>query len=179
MLHSFFSTLRHIAAIGLLIISFLTGCKGPEVPQGPAGQQGPTGATGQPGPAGPAGQQGPAGNANVQQVTFTAKKHTRSDLFVAFPSSFAADVIEKSLVYVYVKQSGATTGGQAASFWFSIPGETVTGNEYTFYAAAETTSAPGIFLRRVVNYKPGEETFDAIRVLVIPASSTVNGRVSL
>jgi len=155
----------------LLSIQILVSCKGTEGPQGP---QGTAGAKGEAGVAGP---QGPVGNANVRQINFGSKSHTGTDLLLTFPGTFTADVIEKSLIYVYVKQNGTSTSGQAAAYWFSVPGETVTGNEYSFYTAAGSTAAPGVFIRRVVNYLPGNEAFDAIRVVVIEASSNVNGRV--
>lgn len=160
---------NYLLIIVLLVGQVLIGCKGSEGPAGPAGAKG---------DAGVAGTQGPAGNANVRQIIFGAKTHTGNDLFLAFPSTFTADVIDKSLIYVYVKQSGTSSSGQSTAYWFSVPGETVTGNEYSFYAAASSTAAPGIFLRRVINYVAGNETFDAVRVLVVEASSTVTGRVA-
>ena len=178
-----------LAIAGLLWLSFA--CKSPEGPTGPqgpkgdAGLQGPKGDTGLQGPAGPAGVQGPtgpagpqgvAGNANVTQINYTTRTHTgASDLFIAMPASITATTMEQSLVYVYVKQSSASSG---QSYWFSVPGETVTGNEYSFYIAAGGNTSPGLFLRRVVTYLPGAETFDAVRVLLVQANNSINGRAA-
>lgn len=176
------------AIAGLLWLSFA--CKGPEGPTGPqgpkgdAGLQGPAGPTGTQGPAGPQGAQGPAGpqgvagNANVTQINYTTRTHTgTSDLFIAMPASITAITLEQSLVYVYVKQNSTSTG-QTTAYWFSVPGETLTGNEYSFYMAAGGNTTPGLFLRRVVAYRPGAETFDAVRVLLVQANNSINGRVA-
>lgn len=153
-------------------ISFFS-CKGPEGPQGPAGTQGPAGIQG------PTGPQGPAGSSNILQINYATRQHTGSqDLLLTFPASasLTTDVLEKSLLYVYVKQSGTNTGGQSQSYWFAVPGETVTGNEYSYYLFSGNSQAnPGLFLRRVVNFKPGAESFDAIRVLIVPAGTTISG----
>lgn len=171
-----FRSIPVYALVTCMSFALLLSCKGPEGPQGPAGSAGATGATGASGATGP---QGPAGNANVQQISYTTKTHAgTADLFVSFPASVSADVAEKSLLYVYVKQSGKNASGQTTAYWFSVPGETVTGNEYSFYTAAGGATTPGIFLRRVVNYLAGPETFDAVRVLIVQANSTINGRLA-
>jgi hypothetical protein len=160
--------------IGLLWLTFA--CTGPEGPQGPKGDTGLQGTTGAAGSTGP---QGVAGNANVTQINYSSKIHTgTADLFVAMPASVLATQLEQSLVYVYVKQNGTTSGGQAAAYWFSVPGETVTGNEYSFYMAAGSATAPGLFVRRVVAYRAGAETFDAVRVLLVQANNSINGRMA-
>ena len=158
----------------LVFFLFFISCKGPA---GPIGPTGPTGAQGTTGPQGPAGQNG---NANVQQINFTAKTHTgTTDLFLAFPSTITFEIAEKSLFYAYVKQTTKGTDGKDYSYWFSIPGETITGNEYSFYTfSGSTSNTGGIFLRRVVNYIPGNESFEGIRILIIPANTVTNGRVS-
>lgn len=157
-------------AITLLIIS----CKGEEGAIGPAGPQGIQGV------AGPTGPQGATGTANVQQINFTERTHTGiTDLFFGFPPATTVETVEKSLVHVYVKQTVKVANGANLSYWFAIPGETSNGNEYGFYIALGSGTAPsGVFLRRVVNFVPGNEKFDAVRVLITPAGVVTNGRTA-
>jgi hypothetical protein len=160
----------------LIPLFFLFSCEGPEGPEGPQGAAGAQGAQGV------AGVAGPPGTANVMQITYTTKVHSGvSDLLLGFPASAALTtaIIEKSLFYVYVKQSGVNSAGQSNAYWFPIPGETVTGNEYSYYVFSGTsTTNPGLFLRRLVNYRSGAETFDSIRLLIIPAEKLTNARLN-
>ncbi|GAB4033060.1 hypothetical protein [Spirosoma gilvum] len=123
------SHLVHIPT-GLIVFFFLlaVSCKGPEGPQGPQGPVGPsgtvgaTGATGATGPTGAsgvtgaAGAQGATGNANVMYTAW--KSPDFSTYYYRFPDNLqaiigndgnqtnallTADVIDKSMVYVYFK----------------------------------------------------------------------------
>jgi len=167
-----------------------TSCKGPEGPAGPIGPAGPQGTAGSQGPAGPAGAQGPAGpagaagvngNANVQQINYTTRTHNgNDDLFLSFPTSLTVTnaSLEQSLVFMYLKQNG-TSNGAATTFWVPIPGQAASGNGYTFLLLQGAgTAAPSIVLRRSLNMRPGPETFEAIRVLIVPSTGSVNGRLA-
>ena len=173
-----------VSLVLAVLLYWAVACKGPDGPQGPAGPTGATGTTGPQGASGVAGPQGPkgdAGNANVQQITYGAQTHTgTADLLLSFPASLSITtaVVERSLFLVYVKQSGKTSTGTTVSYWFTIPGETVSGNEYSYYLAASTQTAAGLFLRRTVSYLPGSESFESVRVLLIPATQTIGGRLS-
>lgn len=166
---------NQVLSLALLttVVLLLGSCKGEQGAVGPAGPQGIQGV------AGPTGPQGAPGNANVQQINFTERTHTgTSDLFFGFPASTTVETVEKSLVHLYVKQTVRAANGTNVSYWFPIPGETSNGNEYGFYIALGSGTAPsGVFLRRVVNFVSGNEKFDAVRVLLTPASSVSNGRL--
>ncbi len=163
--------------ISAVFVLFVCSCKGP---QGDPGPNGATGTQGPAGPAGPAGTVGAPGNANVQQISFAARTHTgAADLFMALPAALTTETLDKSLLYVYVKQTVKAGDGKDYAYWFGVPGETSTGNEYSYYLfSGNATTGAGLYLRRVVNYKAGAEAFEAVRVLVIPASSTTNGRMA-
>jgi Collagen triple helix repeat (20 copies) len=173
----------------LAIISlyfFMVSCKGTEGPAGPAGsagQTGPAGATGAAGAAGKDGSNGAAGaagasgkdgNANVTQINYGAKSHTGADMFFAFGTTVAVADVDKSIYYVYVKQTVKTSAGTTVSFWFSVPGEIANGNEYSFYVTSATTNN-GLFLRRVVNFVAGSDAFDDVRIVVVPSTTQVKG----
>ncbi len=125
-----FSATAGFGLVALLLAVFVS-CKGPEGPQGPAGPQGTTGATGAVGPTGPqgvsgvagpqgltgvAGPQGPMGNANVVYTAwkavdlsgnyFRTPDNLRFDLGndqKTASTLLTAEVMDKSLVYVYFK----------------------------------------------------------------------------
>ncbi len=163
--------IQSFALLSTICLLFFN-CKGEQGAVGPAGPQGIQGA------AGPAGPQGAIGTANIQQINFTERTHTGiTDLFFGFPAATTVETVEKSLVHVYVKQTVKAANGANVSYWFAIPGETSNGNEYGFYIALGSGTAPsGVFLRRVVNYVSGNEKFDAVRVLITPAGVVTNGR---
>jgi hypothetical protein len=161
--------LKIITICGLVTAMFFTSCEGPA---GPAGAVGPAGAPGAVGATGPAGK-----NTTVIQVSYGAKTHTGSkDLFLTFPNTFTAEFIDKSLFYTYIKKKVKATDGKEYDYWFSVPGETNTGNEYSnyFFVGGQGVSA-GMYLRRVVNYINGDEIFDAVRIIATPANETIVG----
>lgn len=119
MKNRFYSLVRFSAGLFALFGIIVASCKGPEGPQGPAG---PTGAAGTTGPqgvsgvAGATGVQGPMGNANVMYTAW--KTPDLSSYYNRFPDNLevilgndanrvnallTADIINKSLVYVYFK----------------------------------------------------------------------------
>lgn len=163
-------TLSQSLPFFILLALFISACKGPEGPAGPKGD---------PGAAGANGEDGDDGNANVLQINYSGKIQTgTTDLFLPLPASLSTESIEKSLFYVFVKQTVTSEDQKDYSYWFPIPGETVTGNEYSFYVfPGSSANFSGLFIRRVVNYVPGEEHFDAVSVFAIPAGSTINARL--
>lgn len=165
---------RNLSFLSLLltITVFLIACKGEQGDIGPAG---PTGATGSAGPAGSNGINGKDGNANVTPLNFGSKTHSNTDLLLSLPATITTSEIDKSFFYVYVKQTLKTTNGGTSAFWFSVPGEIGNGNEYAFYVSTGASNN-GIYLRRVVNFASGNDTFDAVRVVIIPANNIINGR---
>ncbi|KAB7733170.1 hypothetical protein F5984_04340 [Rudanella paleaurantiibacter] len=123
------------------------------------------------------------GAANVLQITYSARPHTgNEDLRLTFPasSSLTFDQIEKSSFNVYVKQTVADAQGNRLSYWFAVPGQTPVGNAYSYYLFPGNSGlSAALFLKRTTNFRLGPEDFDAIRVVVIPASLLVGGRLAV
>lgn len=182
-------------SVCFLLLAFAS-CRGPEGPQGPVGPQGPagpTGATGLTGSTGQAGQSGTPGSTtvvtlvqgatNVLQITYPARTHNgTNDLALSFPasSSLTFDQIEKSLFYVYLKQSITTADNFKLAYWFAVPGQTPVANFYGYYIFPGNSGlSAGLFIRRTTNFRLGPEDFDAVRVVVVPASLLINGRLAI
>lgn len=183
----------------LFITLFLAACRGPEGPQGPVGPAGPAGPTGPTGPAGTSGVAGTPGQSatavsttvvtvtqgttNVLQINYPARTHDGSkDLALSFPasSSLTFDQIEKSLFYVYLKQTTSTPDGFRLAYWYAVPGQTPGGNFYSYYIFPGNSGlSAGLFIRRTTNFRLGPEDFDAVRIVVVPASLLVGGRLAL
>ncbi len=151
-----------------------TGATGPQGPTGltgPEGPQGPTGATGPQGPAGPAGPQGTTGNANVHQILFGTREHTGEvQLFSLASANMTPVKAEQSLFMVYVKNS---TGS-----WYFLPGGFNSANGINNYRVLISSSASTINIARESGGAGGTDIFLATRILVIPASTFSNGRLS-
>ncbi|MCY7358010.1 MAG: collagen-like protein [Rudanella sp.] len=188
-------------SIFFLFVLALSSCRAPEGPQGPVGPQGPAGLQGVPGAAGTPGQNGTAGQSgspgtttvvtvtvvqgapNVIQITYPARSHDGTkDLALSFPasSSLSFDQIEKSLFYVYVKQITTTPDNFKLPYWYAIPGQTPNGNFYSYYIFPGNSGlSAGLFIRRTTNFRLGPEDFDAVRVVVVPASLLIGGRLAV
>ena len=180
-----------------LLAPFFVSCSGPEGPHGPAGPQGPpgvSGTAGTPGQSGQAGQSGTPGSttivtvvqgaANVLQISYPARAHDGAkDMALSFPasSSLTYDQIEKSLFYVYLKQTVATPPDNfKIAYWFPVPGQTPAGNFYSYYIFPGNSGlSAGLFIRRTTNFRLGPEDFDAVRLVVVPASLLINGRLAV
>ncbi|WP_128545764.1 collagen-like triple helix repeat-containing protein [Larkinella soli] len=166
---------------GLVIIG---SCRGPEGPEGPKGDPGTPGAPGTPGTPGAKGDKGDKGDkgqdgsSNVQQINFPAQGHDGTkDMVLKMPASITREIVEKSLFYVYVKQSFQDENGQEQTYWFGVPGETQRGNQYVqFVVAGGGQTASAVFIRRTATFVAGVEPFEAIRVLVVTANTVSNGR---
>lgn len=171
--------MKHILYVSLLTFTALfIACQGPEGPPGPAGTPGAQGPKGDPGPQGPKGDPGTStGSNSVIQINYPTKTHNGiDDLLLLFPASITSEIVERSLFYVYVKQISRDNQGVAYSYWFPIPGETLPGNEYSYFLSpGERGAAPGLFLRRTISFRAGNEVFEAVRVLVVPSGSTLTG----
>lgn len=129
---------------------------------GPKGDKGDPGAQGVAGPAGPQGPAGQNGNANVIQVTYGSRTHTGSQMAFRLPSSITAAMLNSSVFFTYVKQND----------WYALPGETQFGaRSYRVYASSTTAD---ILINRTTG--AGNDVFDSIRFLIIPATNLINGR---
>ncbi|GAB3313272.1 hypothetical protein GCM10027299_00110 [Larkinella ripae] len=161
--------------VSCVAVSACQSLEGPEGPQGPQGPAGPAGAAGTTGATGP---KGADGTANAQQINYTSRSHDGlNDLLLALPQAINRDVVEKSMFYVYVKQSARGANNLEEPYWFSIPGETIKGNGYThFVSPGGGQTLAGLFLRRTVNFQAGSEYFEAVRVVVVSANNVINGR---
>lgn len=147
---------------GLLLVSAfiigLAGCKGPAGDPGPAGGTGATGATG---------ATGPAGTANVTQVTFnTAFAPSGGGRILNLPASIDKATIDKSLVVVYIQNATNT------ALWYQIPGLVLT-DDFRYYVGTSTTTQSITIIRASGT---AVASVSAVRVLIIPAATVVNGR---
>lgn len=156
----------------------ISACQGLEGPEGPQGPQGVAGATGPKGDKGDTGAKGADGSSNVQQINYTARNHEgMTDLLLPLPQAINRDIVDRSVFYVYVKQSVPKANNEEDSFWFSIPGETIKGNAYThFVFPGNSQTLAAVFLRRTSDFQTGNEHFEAIRVVIVTADKQSNGR---
>lgn len=157
-----------ITLLSLSLMLLSNACTPTSGEVGPKGDKGDPGAQGVAGPAGPqgaAGPQGPAGqngNANVIQVTYGSRTHTGSQMTFRLPSSITSAMLNSSVFFTYVKQVD----------WYALPGETQFGaRSYRVYASNTTAD---IFINRTAG--AGNDVFDSIRFLIIPATNLINGR---
>lgn len=174
---NYFREMTKLLMMGCVAISACQGLEGPEGPQGPQGVPGVAGAKGD---TGATGAKGADGSSNVQQINYSARSHEGlKDLLLPLPQAINRDIVDKSVFYVYVKQSVPKGNGEDDSYWFSIPGETLKGNAYThFVSPGNGQTLAGVFLRRTVNFQTGNEYFEAIRVVVVTADKVSNGRLA-
>jgi hypothetical protein len=179
-------TLLFLSAVFGFILA-LSSCRGP---QGPTGPQGPAGTPGQNGTTGQSGTPGSTtvvsvvqGTANVLQINYPARIHEGDkDMALSFPasSSLTFDQIEKSLFYVYVKITSTTPDNFKLAYWYPVPGQTPAANFYSYYIFPGNSGvSAGLFIRRTTNFRLGPENFDAVRVVVVPASLLINGRLAV
>ncbi len=141
-------------------IIFLSACKGDIGPEGPAGPAGANGATGATGPT------GATGSANVTQYNFPGFTHSGTEINRDF--NVTAGNLEKSMVLAYVK----TILGN----WYPIPGSITSTFEYRAYYGNPNTTTSRFHMTRLTG--SGDQAFTALRIVVIPAATVVNGRYS-
>lgn len=159
----------------LLLLSIAGACEsleGPEGPQGPQGPQGPTGATGATGPAGPAGQNGTNGadgaDANVTQYTYASFTHSGTTLTFSVPHT--ASEFENSVSLVY---------WSSGTLWYLIPGYFL-GTSYYYRNYFDVGSSVVLYVPRVPALSvdmTSSQTISEMRILVIPATIFLSGRV--
>ncbi|GAB3259233.1 hypothetical protein GCM10027347_22670 [Larkinella harenae] len=170
--------LRVVSQLLVVGCMVFTACQSLEGPAGPQGPQGPAGTPGAKGDKGDTGAKGADGTANVQQINYSGRNHEgMADLLLALPQAINRDVVEKSAFYIYVKQSAKNANNQDEPYWFAIPGQTLKGNEYSYFISpGGGQTLAGVFLRRTVNFQAGSEYFESIRVVVVTADKVSNGR---
>ncbi len=183
------------SGFGLAILFCLlnAGCKGPEGPQGPAGTPGtagtpgatgPQGVSGVTGPVGASGVAGPIGNANVQLVVFDTPKtfgnvyNGQSELTnwvdqQDYILPVGGNVLMKSVVLVYCQK---VFGQLSEARTYQLPIIFPTTGDGSLQYVME----PGPVSTTIRVYRPtGTTTFPIrLRVVVIPASIIINGRLS-
>jgi hypothetical protein len=166
--------------IYLFVGTYFYGCKGADGAVGPAGPTGPTSA-GTPGVAGAAGTQGPKGdtgaagaqgvagqngNADVRQVTYGPRIHYGGTLTFKLTSNFTKEIVEKSIILIYIKSSGG--------YWYSIPGYTAGGeNQYRVFIDSNDLA---VNVPRVTG--TGADVWEVTRILAVPANVLTNGRLA-
>lgn len=126
------------------------------------------------GAPGAPGAPGVDGNANVTQISFGSKTFAGTGAIISLTlPGITKSIAEKSMILSY----GKTSGAGSVAYWYQLPGYGYSAiREYrTFLEAKDPASILNI--RMETGTSPSSpETFDAIRVLVIPASALVTGR---
>ncbi len=119
------------------------------------------------GPKGDPGAPGIDGNANVTQISFASKTIPMLGFINLTLPGITKLIAEKSLILTYVKAAGNV-------WWYQLPGYGFLGaREYRTFVEPKD---PASILTIEMKSGTSAETFDAIRVLVIPANVLVNGR---
>jgi hypothetical protein len=153
------------------IIALMLGCTaekgdpGPAGPAGAAGPAGPAGPAGQPGQPGAAGATGAVGSANVTQITFGADFAPTSSKDFTFPASITTDMLDKSLVIVYLKTSNNPSN------WYQIPGLILSSDDFRYILFSGSR-----MIRIVRESGAGVSMITDTRVLIIPAATILTGR---
>ncbi len=150
----------YLASIVLLFV--IVSCEGPEGPEGPAGPAGANGSTGSTGSTGPQGPAGVSGNADVTQYNYAGFTFPATSTFTIPENTTTMD---KSLLLCYV---------QNGSLWYFMPGYTSGGSNFLRLWYGTGSPSSSMTLSRVSG--TGDITFDAMRILVAPASTVTNGR---
>ena len=141
-----------------------SGSKGDKGDPGPAGATGPAGSAGA---AGVAGAAGAAGNANVTQVTFDADfAPSASGRTLNLPAAVTTDMINKSVILVYLKVTP-----NSSPLWYQIPGLILSTDDFRYFVNADART---LTIIRAIG--TGVTMVTDTRVLVIPASTVINGR---
>jgi hypothetical protein len=162
-------------SIAIISISFYA-CKkgdtGPAGPQGPQGNAGATGATG---------AQGAQGNANVKVYRWNTKitsTSTNASVDYSVNDLRTTQVTDSSAWFVYIANDTVTNSPN----WYPLPGTFSNGADY-FRTFSDFTQNFRFRVIRVPNLSAsptatGPWIFKQTRLVVIPASSITNGRLS-
>ncbi len=114
---------------------------------------------------GPAGPKGDTGNANVTQINFGAKTITLNQPLELTLPGITKEIADKSLILCY---------GLSSNLWYQIPGYGYLGaREYRIFIGYTALNA---VLTVKMATGSGSESFDAFRVIVIPANLAVTGK---
>lgn len=134
---------------------------------GEVGPQGPKGDKGDPGAQGVAGPAGQNGNANVIQFTYGSRvfNPVSSNEVTYTLTGITADMIGKSVLLLYLQN--------ASGFWYPIPG--IFDGSYEYRTIIRPSANSVVAIRRTDNTTVSQ-TFNATRVIIIPASDLRNGR---
>jgi hypothetical protein len=123
-------------------------------------KKGDTGAPGAPGAP------GADGNANVTQISFAAKTIVTGGQITLTLNGITKAIAEKSMILSYGKASNG--------LWYQLPGFSISGlHEYRTFLTAQDPSST-LTLQMVTGTTA--ETFDPIRVVIIPANVLLTGR---
>ena len=118
---------------------------------------------------GDTGAPGADGNANVTQISFAAKTIATGGQITLTLNGITKAIAEKSMILSYGKASNG--------LWYQLPGFSISGlHEYRTFLTAQDPSST-LTLQMVSGTTA--ETFDPIRVVIIPANVLVNGRGSV
>lgn len=118
------------------------------------------------GPKGDPGAPGIDGNANVTQISFAAKTIATNGQIILTLNGITKAIAEKSMILSYGKASNG--------LWYQLPGFSISGlHEYRTFLNAQDPSST-LTLQMVSGTTA--ETFDPIRVVIIPANVLLNGR---
>lgn len=150
-----------LALISASMVFLLTACPGSQGEPGPAGPQGPKGDTGAQGPV------GQNGNANVIQFTYGSRVFNPvANIEVTYTlTGITADMIGKSVLLLYLQN--------ALGYWYPIPG--VFDGSYEYRTIIRPSANSVVAIRRTDNTTVSQ-TFNATRIIIIPASDLRNGR---
>lgn len=155
---------QSLRSCGLLIVAassmFVAACKGP------AGDPGPAGAAGTAGATGATGAKGDVGSANVTQVSYNTPFAPTASRVLTLPASIDKATIDKSLVVVYIQNAGNT------ALWYQIPGLVLT-DDFRYFVGTSATTQNITIIRASGT---AITSISAVRVLIIPAATVVNGR---
>jgi hypothetical protein len=128
-----------------------------------------TGPKGDPGVNGTNGTNGVNGNANVTQISFGSKAIPPSGILTLTLPGITKSIADKSLILTYGLRAGAG--------WFSLTGYWINNALTKTYISRIFSQDPASAVHFEQLTGPAtSETFDDIRVLVIPANVLVNGR---
>lgn len=123
-----------------------------------------------PGPAGKDGingKDGKDGNAEVIQISFGPRVHYGQEITYTL-NGVSSETLAKSAVFIYVNPGN--------EYWYFLPGPTAGGyKEYRTFIQYGGEKTPMLFINRVSG--SGQETFTALKVIIVPANILKNGRL--
>ncbi|HEY8388178.1 MAG TPA: hypothetical protein VIK74_06215 [Parasegetibacter sp.] len=143
----------------LIMVAFmafsLTSC----VKEGPMGPAGPIGERGEQGERGEKGEKGDTGQGVlVKEFVFDNVTVATTPAYTKLDIDVPKEDFDNSIILVY---------GQRGVNWMMIPGAgSGNTNTYRFYTTHNPATTTNVYIARVTG--PGPETFNKIRILLIP-----------